>query len=64
MGKFDGMLLVSDYDNTLRYTEGALRGSGEVPPPSGGRRRRSPQTPPALWTTAEPSTIWPRRNIW
>ena len=32
MGKFDGMLLVSDYDNTLRYTEGALRGSGEVPP--------------------------------
>lgn len=32
MGKFDGILLVSDYDNTLRFTEGALYGSGEVPP--------------------------------
>lgn len=32
MGRFDGMLLVSDYDNTLRFTEGALRGGGEVPP--------------------------------
>ncbi len=32
MGKFDKMLLVSDYDNTMRYTETALR-SGTEPPP-------------------------------
>lgn len=36
MGKFDGMLLVSDYDNTFQYTESALSGGGvkDVPPPS------------------------------
>lgn len=28
MGKFTGMLLVSDYDNTFHYTEGALAGGG------------------------------------
>ncbi|MBD5161958.1 MAG: HAD-IIB family hydrolase [Oscillibacter sp.] len=35
MGKFDGMLLVSDYDNTFQYTESALSGGGAkaVPPP-------------------------------
>ncbi|MDE7221237.1 MAG: HAD-IIB family hydrolase [Oscillospiraceae bacterium] len=35
MGKFDGMLLVSDYDNTFQYTESALSGGGaeETPPP-------------------------------
>lgn len=34
MGKFDGMLLVSDYDNTFQYTESALEagGAGAVPP--------------------------------
>lgn len=32
MGKFDGMLLVSDYDNTLCYTESALRNNGVIPP--------------------------------
>ena len=32
MGKFDKMLLISDYDNTLRYTEAALRSGGEMPP--------------------------------
>lgn len=32
MGKFDKMLLVSDYDNTLRFTETSLRGGGEAPP--------------------------------
>ena len=31
MGKFDGMLLVSDFDNTLLYTEAALRQQGETP---------------------------------
>lgn len=37
MGKFTGMLLVSDYDNTFQYTEAALSGSGAdtAPPPSG-----------------------------
>lgn len=36
MGKFDGMLLISDYDNTFQYTESALSGGGAdaVPPPS------------------------------
>ena len=32
MGKFQGMLLLSDYDNTLHYTEDALRAGTEVPP--------------------------------
>lgn len=32
MGKFDGVLLASDFDNTLVYTEDALR-SGMAPPP-------------------------------
>lgn len=32
MGKFDKMLLVSDYDNTLRFTETSLRSGGEAPP--------------------------------
>ena len=32
MGKFQGMLLLSDYDNTLHYTEDALRSGGEAPP--------------------------------
>lgn len=31
MGKFDGMLLASDFDNTLLYTEEALRSGGEIP---------------------------------
>ena len=34
MGKFDGMLLLSDYDNTLVYTEEALRSGGPRPPMS------------------------------
>ena len=37
MGKFTGMLLVSDYDNTFQYTESALVAGGEgavpAPPP-------------------------------
>lgn len=34
MGKFDGMLLVSDFDNTFQYTESALESGGAkaVPP--------------------------------
>lgn len=32
MGKFDKMLLISDYDNTMRYTEAALRSGIETPP--------------------------------
>lgn len=34
MGLFDGCLLVSDYDNTLRYTAPALRAGREPPPVS------------------------------
>ena len=32
MGKFDGVLLASDFDNTLLYTEDALRSGTPVPP--------------------------------
>ena len=31
MGKFDGVLLASDFDNTLIYTEAALRSGQPVP---------------------------------
>ena len=31
MGKFDGVLIASDFDNTMVYTEGALRSGGSVP---------------------------------
>ena len=32
MGKFTGVLLASDFDNTLLYTEEALRAGAPVPP--------------------------------
>ena len=32
MGKFDGVLLASDYDNTLVYTQSIFDGGGAVPP--------------------------------
>ena len=32
MGRFDGVLLASDFDNTLIYTEEALRSGVPVPP--------------------------------
>lgn len=32
MGKFSGVLIASDYDNTLSYTEGALRSGAPTPP--------------------------------
>ena len=32
MGKFTGVLLASDFDNTLIYTEEALRTGAPVPP--------------------------------
>ena len=38
MGKFDGVLLASDFDNTLIYTEDALRAGGSVPSLSRGNR--------------------------
>ena len=39
MGKFDGVLLASDFDNTLLYTEEALRTGAPVPPlPERNRR--------------------------
>lgn len=39
MGKFDGVLLASDFDNTLIYTEDALRTGAPVPPLSPENRR-------------------------
>jgi len=40
MGKFDGVLIVSDYDNTITYTEGALL-HGEALPPVPPENRRA-----------------------
>lgn len=34
MGKFSGVLIASDYDNTIAYTEGALRSGTPAPPVS------------------------------
>ena len=39
MGKFDGVLLASDFDNTLIYTEEALRSGAPVPELSAENRR-------------------------
>lgn len=38
MGRFTGVLLASDFDNTLIYTEGALRTGAPVPPLSARNR--------------------------
>ena len=38
MGKFDGVLLASDFDNTLIYTSGALHSGQPIPPLSGENR--------------------------
>ena len=38
MGKFDGVLLTSDFDNTLIHTEPCLRTGTPVPPLSAGNR--------------------------
>ena len=38
MGKFDGVLIASDYDNTMVYTEGSLR-TGTPPPPLSQKNR-------------------------
>lgn len=38
MGKFDGVLIVSDFDNTMAYTEGALRAGTAMPPLSAKNR--------------------------
>lgn len=47
MGRFDGVLLASDFDNTLIYTEEALRSGAPVPP-------LSPENREALeWFMAE-----------
>ena len=43
MGKFEGMLLLSDYDNTLLYTEEALRDG--TPRPLRIPRGRRPTAP-------------------
>ena len=38
MGRFSGVLLTSDFDNTLIYTEAALRTGAPVPPLSEANR--------------------------
>lgn len=38
MGKFDGVLIASDYDNTLAYTAGAMESGGDLPPLSAANR--------------------------
>lgn len=38
MGKFDGVLIASDFDNTMSYTEGALRSGTPIPPLSAENR--------------------------
>ncbi len=39
MGKFDGLLIISDYDNTITYTQDSLLGGEELPPISEENRR-------------------------
>jgi Cof subfamily protein (haloacid dehalogenase superfamily) len=39
MGKFDGVWIASDFDNTLVFTETALKTDGVLPPLSAGNRR-------------------------
>ena len=39
MGKFSDVLIASDFDNTLVYTEGALNTNGEIPPVSEENRQ-------------------------
>ncbi|MBQ2061531.1 MAG: HAD-IIB family hydrolase [Oscillospiraceae bacterium] len=39
MGKFDGVLIISDYDNTISFTEGALAQGLGLPPLSPENRR-------------------------
>ena len=39
MGKFDGVLLLSDFDNTLVYTEDALLSGGKLPPLNSANRK-------------------------
>ncbi len=41
MGKFDGVLLASDFDNTLVYTKGALDAGLTEIPPMGARNREA-----------------------
>lgn len=40
MGKFDGVLIASDYDNTMAFTEGALF-TGTPPPPVSEKNRKA-----------------------
>jgi len=54
MGKFDGVLLASDFDNTLLNTETARRTGAEVPEVS----RRNREAPPAgRWRPSSNSRI-------
>ena len=41
MGKFDGVLIASDFDNTMVYTEGALRSGKRIMPPVSHENREA-----------------------
>ena len=56
MGRFDGVLLASDFDNTLIYTEEALRTGKPVPPLSERNRAALERFMAGL--------PWPRAGLW
>ena len=68
MGRFDGVLLASDFDNTLIYTEDALL-RGEPIPPLPERNRQaltyswrraagSPSPPAGPWRPLKSMPLW------
>ena len=59
MGKIDSMLLLSDYDNTLLYTEEALRDGTPRPPMS---RRNLDAI--ARWMRKGAVLRWPPAVLW
>ena len=58
MGKFDGVLLASDFDNTLIYTEAALR-SGEPVPDLSPRNREALE-----YFMGAAASRWPPAGHW
>ena len=74
MLKFNKVLLASDFDNTLVYTQGALERGEDIPPMS-ARNREAVEyfiqnggyfsaMPPASSPTARPSMTSTRTAMW
>ena len=61
MGKFDGVLLASDFDNTLIYTGEALRTGKPVPPLSERNRAALERFISVLEEAGIPATV--RRTL-